>query len=91
MIVSRAIEYPALHIIFEIGHHNLVKNLAMHRGILNGYQRFNPPIHITIHPIGRRDEQCGMTRWKFVTITERNDSAMFQETSDDTFNPDIFG
>src|SRR4051794_30579293 len=48
-------EVPALCIVLEIRHHDLVEHLLVHRRIENRTENLNPAIEITRHHVGRRD------------------------------------
>src|SRR5229473_1798572 len=82
-------QVPALQRIAQIGHHDLVEDLAMHGHILDRHQRLDAPIEIARHPVGRADEHLGLVRRQPVAVAEADDPAMFEKASDDALDPDI--
>src|SRR5882762_8493512 len=84
-------EVPALQCVTQIGHHDLVEHLAMHRHIFDRHQRLDPPIEIAQHPVGGADEHLGLVGGQLVAIAEADDAAMFEKAADDALDPDVLG
>src|SRR5882724_13330398 len=81
---------PALSVVVEISLHDLIENLLMHRRVLDRDQRFDPPIEVTRHPIGRRDEDQGSRRREPMPRPEAYNPGMLQETADDALDGNVF-
>ena len=82
-------QVPALLAVLQVGHHDLVEDLAVDGGVFDGHQRFHPPVHVARHPVGRADEHLGMARRQPVAVAEADDAAMLEEAADDALDPDV--
>ena len=51
MEVAVAVHFPALLIIIEIGGHDLVEDLAVHRRVFDRYECLDPALQIALHPV----------------------------------------
>src|SRR5262245_7152995 len=46
-------EFPALFIVFQVGNHDLVEHLLMHRRVGDRTQRLDPAVEVPRHQVGR--------------------------------------
>src|SRR3954453_805437 len=81
-------EVPALLIVLEIRHHDLVEHLLGHRRIENRTENPNPAIEIARHHVGRRDVERGLAVRQAVARAEAIDSAVLEEAADDRLDAD---
>jgi hypothetical protein len=65
---------PALLVVLEVGHHELVDNLLVHGRIGDRNEHLDPAVEIARHPVGRRDVDLGRGRRKFMPGTDTHDS-----------------
>src|SRR5215207_9478263 len=82
-------ELPALLIVLEIGHHDLVEHLLMDGRDLDGHQRFDAAMKIAGHPVGRRDIDLRLWMRQCPAAGETYDAAVFEITADDALDANI--
>ncbi len=80
---------PGQRLIAQIGAHDLVQHLAMHRLVLDRHQRLDAPVEVARNPIGRGDEDFRLIRRQLVAVAEADDSAMLEEPADDALNANV--
>src|SRR5215472_6247210 len=76
-------EAPALRGVPEVGYHDFVQHLAVHRLVLDRHQRLDASVKISRHPVGRADEDLGAIRWQLLSARETDDTTMFEKAADD--------
>src|SRR3984957_13784207 len=84
-------QLPALLVVLEIGHHDLVEHLLVYGRIEDRTQRLDAAVEIARHHVGRRDVYGGFRVRQRVAGTEAIDAAVLEETADDGFDPDSVG
>ena len=80
---------PALGGVLEIGDHNLIQHLTVNRRILDGHQRFDAPIDVAGHPVGRRDVHIGFPRRQLMAVAKTGDARVLQKAPDNGFDLDV--
>src|ERR1700730_13744897 len=81
-------ELPALLVILEIGHHDLVEHLLVHRRIEHRAQYLDAAIEIARHEIGGRDVHGRLGVRQRVARAEAIDAAVLEKAADDRLDPD---
>src|ERR1700731_234955 len=82
-------EHPALLVILEIGNHDLIKHLLMHRRVDDRAQRLDATIEVAGHQIrrGNIDRRLGMRQT--VSAAETIDAPMLEEAADDRLDANV--
>src|SRR6516165_1381434 len=89
LVVPIRRQAPTLQGIPEVGYHNLVQHLAVHRLVLYRHERLDASVKISRHPVGRADRDLGSIRRQLLAAGETDDTAMLEETADDAFHSNI--
>ena len=89
LVLPSAVQVPALGHVIDVGHHDLGQHLLMHGRVFDGHQRFDTPVEIARHPVGRRDEHPRLGAGHVMAVGEGDDTGVFQKTSDDALDADI--
>ncbi len=80
---------PALLVVEEIRHHDLVEHLLMHRRVEDRQQRLHPAVEVAAHQVRRRDVDPRLGVGQADAVAEGVDPAMLQEPPDDRLDPDV--
>src|SRR5262249_49096384 len=86
-----ALKSPALQILSQIGDHDLIEDLPVHRWVRYGEHCLYAPFQVARHHVGRTDIDMGLIRWQPAASSEAVDACMFKKAPDDAFGPDVFG
>ena len=78
-------ELPALLVVLEIGDHDLVEHLFVHRRIEDRAQHFDATVEIARHHVGRRNVDRRFRMRQAMPGAEAIDAAVFEEAADDRF------
>src|SRR5205814_6707930 len=84
-------EVPALLVVLEIRHHDLVEHLLVHRGVENRAEYLNPAIEVARHHVGRRDVDRGLAMRQTKADAETINPAVFEKAADDRFHANALG
>src|SRR5262249_34281508 len=84
-------ELPALLIVLEIGHHDLVEHLGVHGRVEDGAEHFHATIEVARHEIGGGDvdRRLGVRQW--IAGPEAIDAAVLEKAADDRLDADAVG
>src|SRR6266478_4138389 len=83
-------ELPALLVVVEVRHHDLVEHLLVDRRIENRAQRLDPSVEVARHHVGRGDVDRGLRVRQAMAAAEAIDAAVFEKTADDRLYADAF-
>ena len=83
-------ELPALLVVLEIRHHDLVEHLLMHGRIEDRAQHLDAAVEIARHHVGRGDVDRRLRMRQAVAVAEAIDAAVLEEAADDRLDADVF-
>src|SRR3546814_15683849 len=65
-IAAIGVQGPALRLVLEVGEHDLLQDLLVDGGVLDGRQALDPPVEVARHPVGRGDEYARLAgrQWR---------------------------
>src|SRR6266852_2816758 len=84
-------ELPALLVVLEIGHHDLVEHLLVHGRIEHRAEHLDPAIEVARHEVGGGNVHRSLRVRQRMAGPEAIDPAMLEEAADDRFDPDAIG
>src|SRR6266568_4237052 len=84
-------ELPALLVVLEIRHHDLVEHLLVHRRVEHRAQHLDAAIEVARHEVGGGNVDRGPRVRQRMTGPEAIDPAVLEEAADDRFDPDALG
>src|SRR5947209_6885681 len=84
-------ELPALLIVLEIGHHDLVEHLLVHGRIEHRAQHLDATVEVARHEVGGGDVDRGLRVWQRMPGPEAIDPAVLEKAADDRLDPDAIG
>ena len=90
-VVPVGAQGPALRLVLEVGDHDLLEDLPVHRRVLDRHQRLDAPVHVARQPVGRGDKDLGLGRGQAPPGAEAQDAAVLEVTPDDALDPDVVG
>src|SRR5947207_271146 len=81
-------EFPTLLIVLEIGDHDLIKDLGVHRWIEHGAEHLDAPVEVARHKIGGGNVDGGFRMGQRMPPAEAIDAPVLEEATDDRFHSD---
>src|SRR5262249_40859771 len=84
-------ELPALLIVLEIGHHDLVEHLLVHGHIEHGAEHLDATVEGAGHEVGGGDVDGGLRMRQRMAGPEAIDPAVLEEPTDDRLDTDAIG
>src|SRR5580658_3154066 len=88
-VASVSVHEPALGLVVQIRHHDLIQHLLVDRGVLYRSQNLDATIEVARHPVGRGDEHASVIGGQGVAVRKDAYPRVLQETADDAFYPDV--
>src|SRR5260221_7748186 len=82
-------EFPALLIILEIGHHNLLEHLLVHGRVEDRAKHLDPAVEIARHHVGGGDVDRGLGVREAVAGAEAVDASMLEKAPEDRLDPNV--
>src|SRR5262245_23304885 len=82
---------PALLVVFEVGDHDLVQDLLVHRGVENRDHGFDTTIEIAWHHVRGADVDGGLRRWQPLAAPKTVNARVLEEAADDALDANIIG
>src|SRR5271154_7549907 len=82
-------ELPALLIVLEVGHHDLIEHLLVNRRIDDRAENFDATIEVARHQIGGGNVESRLRVRQGVTGAEAINAAVFEAAPDDRLDADI--
>src|SRR5258708_3202968 len=83
-------EFPALLVILEIGHHDLLEHLLVHGRIENRAKHLHAAVEIARHHVGAGDVDRGLGVRQAMAGAEAVDAAVVGEPPQDRLDPNLF-
>src|SRR6202162_5662885 len=84
-------ELPALLVVLEIRHHDLVEHLLVHGRIEHRAQHLDAAIEVARHEVGGGNVDRSLRVRTRMAGAEAIDPAVLEEAADDRFDPDAIG
>ncbi len=90
VVGALGVQQPTLRLVIQVGHHDLLEHLLVHRRILDGCHDLDPPVEISGHPVRRTDEHARLGRRHRSAVGERDDPGVLEKPADDALDTDVF-
>src|SRR3954470_20674403 len=85
---ARAQYPPALLVVEEIRHHDLVEHLLVHGGVEDRQERLDAAVEVALHEVGGGDVDMRLRMRQPVPAPEGVDAAVLEEAPDDRLHSD---